>query len=84
MVVLYEVYDQRSYVIVNHFSDENRDTFINNYVDWLLKSKEKQDRAKLCTSKLRKHALNILHTPIHDMLPHPLHYWNIQVYSDFS
>ena len=31
-----------------------------------------------------KHALNILHTPIHDMLQHPLHYWNIQFYSDFS
>jgi hypothetical protein len=46
------VYDRRSYVIVNHFSDENRDTFINNNVDWLLKSKEKQDRARLYTSSL--------------------------------
>ena len=36
------------------------------------------------TSLHGKHALNILHAPVHDMLPHPLHYWNIQVYSDFS
>ena len=36
------------------------------------------------TSLHGKHALNILHTPILDMLPHPLHYWNIEVYSDFS
>ena len=31
-----------------------------------------------------KQALNTQHTPIHDMLPHPLHYWNVHVHSDFS
>ena len=31
-----------------------------------------------------KHALNTQHTPTHDMLPHPLHYWNVHIYSDFS
>jgi hypothetical protein len=27
----------------------------------------------------RKHSLNAQHTPIHDMLPHPLQYWNVHV-----
>ena len=47
----------------------------------LLQSLRKIPYVPPCTWK---HALNTQHTPTHDMLPHPLHYWNIHIYNDFS